>query len=101
MRRLWTLALLASLAGLSCSGPAAKLTCQKDTDCFEGYRCDAAETKICLRACTKATETSDCLALEYCSVLATATDGVCREGKAETDSGGGDPQGGDPLPGDP
>ena len=46
MFRLWTLAVIAALSA-ACSGTDVKLTCQKDSDCFqdEGYVCDTLVVK--------------------------------------------------------
>ena len=100
MRRLWTLALAAFAFSVACSGTAVKLACSTDTDCFKGYRCDATQTKVCLRACDTSSQTTACLTLQYCDAPSGSSEGVCRDGAVEPDTGGGDPNGGDPNPGD-
>ena len=97
---LWTLIILAASAASACPSVEAKLTCETDSDCFEGYACDTLVSKKCLRACTSATEEEDCLASQYCDVPAGESKGVCRDGPQPGD-GGGDPGAGDPTPGDP
>jgi hypothetical protein len=112
MRRLWTLALVLLAVAVACTGVKPEMTCQKDSDCFAGYRCDASQTKICLRACSRTLTngvvvTEGCLdpSVQYCNALAPtipdqSEEGVCRDGAPDSDSGGGDPIGGDPNPGD-
>ena len=104
MRRrniMWTLLILAAVAGTACIGGAdGVLKCKEDQECHENYRCDINTTvnsQVCLRGCTVATEATDCLSSQSCDVAPADTDGFCRE----STSSGGDPTGGDPTAGDP
>ncbi len=66
---------LALVAALSCGGIGAKLTCETDDDCLDGYGCDsgaAADERICLRQCAAST---DCLALQSCDTSVS----LCRQ----------------------
>ena len=82
----------ALLFGLAVAGPGAcggvemKNECPEGP-CLEGFACDEALTKQCLRRCEPATNT--CIASEHCELLDGQSYGVCRPGA------GGDPAGGD------
>lgn len=85
---------------VSCAGTPGKNTCESDDDCLSGgieYGCDTTNTKVCLRKCTAATETTDCLASQVCDVPAGETDGLCRTSGSQSGDPGsaGDPGAGD------
>ena len=85
---LWTLCVVVGFLIPACPGVKGKLVCETNNDCFKNYVCDQNNTKICLRRCTEATETDDCLDLQYCDVPSGAAEGVCRDGKLSGTDGG-------------
>ena len=97
----WSALFILALAS-ACTGPEAKLTCATNSDCHDGYVCDTAQTKICLRSCTADTSATACLNKQHCDLSAGDTEGFCRDSDdlpapdaAADDGVGGDPRGGD------
>lgn len=78
--RLTLCTLLAAAAfGLHACGAATGVgECSTNADCFEGYACDVAQTKICLRECTTENVDSDCLQGQTCDIVEGEATGVCR-----------------------
>lgn len=72
-----TLALGAGI-GIACGAATGVGECSTNADCFEGYACDVAQTKICLRECTTENVDSDCLQGQTCDIVEGEATGVCR-----------------------
>ncbi len=86
---------LATLGLLGCPEADPVNECIADSDCFEGYVCDAL-SKTCLRECT---DDNDCLVSQNCETSTShhASSGVCLH---DDGTGGGDSAtGGDPATG--
>lgn len=84
------------MALASCGGEPGPKTCSAQSDCLDGYDCDATSSQ-CRRSCTT---NSNCLDSEFCDTTGGTAGGICRFGQPGGDPAGGDPAGGDPTGGD-
>jgi len=69
---------------LGCAESPVDTACVDDSDCFNDdnyiqYVCDTAQSDTCKRPCTVETESTDCLASQYCEVSADSERGICRQ----------------------
>lgn len=76
----WVLSLLilsaVAVLPVAC-GVDPDVQCESNDECFDGYACDTLN-RVCLRACETATESTDCLASQFCDVDDGQSTGVCR-----------------------
>ena len=83
----WKLLIIALtvLGAVACLEVSPQTLCSTDSDCFEGYACDAADSRSCLRACEPSAD-AQCLSSETC--VATTADGdtgVCKPATQDRD----------------
>jgi len=85
----WKIALIASLTSISmgCLEVTPQTLCSTDADCFEGYTCDAADSRSCLRACDPQAD-GQCLSSETCTPTSDDSEnGVCKPSSGDGDEG--------------
>lgn len=75
--KILTTALMTSIA-IGCLEVTPQTLCSTNADCFEGYACDAADSRSCLQSCDPQAN-AECLSSEECTPITDSGDtGVCK-----------------------